>query len=162
MGWAIGHGAYGRDIGYGVPAICDQPGCNEEIDRGLSYSCVGFTSDDGCGLYFCSDHLYYEEDSYGEMHQFCDSCAISVRLCRIDPDNGWRLAPVGHEPKPDILKWVLWKLHDDSWEQWRSEYTDEVKQLRKRVGAADAGEVQALMTELEPEMEQNQTGDGLG
>ncbi len=43
MGWSLGHdnrwGKFGRDIGYGVPAICDHPGCNAEIDRGLSYVC---------------------------------------------------------------------------------------------------------------------------
>ena len=35
MGWSLGYdGRWKRDIGYGVPAVCDFPGCNEEIDRG--------------------------------------------------------------------------------------------------------------------------------
>jgi hypothetical protein len=42
MSWAIGYdGRWKRDIGYGVPAYCDHPGCNEEIDRGLAHVCGG-------------------------------------------------------------------------------------------------------------------------
>ena len=42
MGWSIGYDSnWDRDIGYGVPAYCDHPDCNEEIDRGLSYVCGG-------------------------------------------------------------------------------------------------------------------------
>ena len=42
MGWAVGFdNNWNRDIGYGVPAICDFPGCGEEIDRGLGYVCGG-------------------------------------------------------------------------------------------------------------------------
>ena len=40
MGWAIGYdGRWERDIGYGVPAVCDHPDCNVRIDRGLDYVC---------------------------------------------------------------------------------------------------------------------------
>lgn len=40
MGWSIGYdNNWKRDIGYGVPATCDHPDCNEEIDRGLAYVC---------------------------------------------------------------------------------------------------------------------------
>ena len=36
MSWSIGYDDnWDRDIGYGVPAYCDHPGCNEEIDRGF-------------------------------------------------------------------------------------------------------------------------------
>lgn len=58
MGWAYGESATGRDIGYGVVAACDYPGCEVEIDRGLSYVC-GESHDPwrwGCGGYFCEDH----------------------------------------------------------------------------------------------------------
>lgn len=35
MGWAVGYDSnWRRDIGYGVPALCDQPDCVEEIDSG--------------------------------------------------------------------------------------------------------------------------------
>jgi len=40
MGWAVGYdNRWSRDIGYGVPAWCDEPGCSEAIDRGLAYVC---------------------------------------------------------------------------------------------------------------------------
>ena len=39
MSWAVGYDSkWQRDIGYGVPSICDHPKCNKEIHRGLSYS----------------------------------------------------------------------------------------------------------------------------
>ena len=42
MGWSLGYDRnWKRDVGYGVPAICDDPECTEEIDRGLSYVCGG-------------------------------------------------------------------------------------------------------------------------
>jgi hypothetical protein len=61
MGWSRGFDStWNRDIGYGVPAYCDAPGCMKEIDRGLSYVCANqepYGGDKGCGLYFCGDHL---------------------------------------------------------------------------------------------------------
>lgn len=61
MGWSLGYDEnWKRDIGYGVPAYCDHPKCGKEIDRGLSYVCGGepYGGDKGCGLYFCSEHLF--------------------------------------------------------------------------------------------------------
>jgi hypothetical protein len=60
MSWAFGTNEYGREIGYGVQATCDFPGCDEKIDRGLGYACGGM-HDSGptrCGGYFCGRHLY--------------------------------------------------------------------------------------------------------
>lgn len=60
MGWSLGYDdRWKRDIGYGVPAYCDQPGCTEEIHRGLAYVCGShpFGGDRGCGLYFCGSHM---------------------------------------------------------------------------------------------------------
>lgn len=53
MSWAIGYDEnWKRDVGYGVPAICDHPGCNEKIDRGLAFVCGGepMGGEKGCGL----------------------------------------------------------------------------------------------------------------
>ena len=53
MGWSIGFDTrWNRDIGYGVPAYCDHPGCNKEIDRGLSHVCGGEPCD------YCTDRLH--------------------------------------------------------------------------------------------------------
>lgn len=59
MGWAFcGRDSEGREIGYGVRAVCDEPGCGAEIDRGLGHLC-GRMHEDGesCNRYFCGSHL---------------------------------------------------------------------------------------------------------
>ena len=76
MSWAIGE-FKGRDIGYGVPSICDHPDCNKEIDRGLSYVCGGdvYGGEYGCGLFFCEEHKEYEDFKGGQYCQVCERCA---------------------------------------------------------------------------------------
>lgn len=69
MGWGHGIAYDGREIGYTVDATCDQPGCDEQIDRGLGYLCGGSdpgaldvvidgADGPGCGRYFCGRHNY--------------------------------------------------------------------------------------------------------
>ena len=109
MGWSIGYDSnHERDIGYGVPAYCDHPGCNAKIDRGLGYVCGGepYGGDDGCGLFFCGTH--------GGLGQ-CERCAAGK-----EP----------FDPAPDHPEWIAWKLHHESWEQWREENPEEVEALR--------------------------------
>jgi hypothetical protein len=127
MGWSLGHdsrwGKYGRDIGYGVPALCDHPGCDAEIDRGLAYVCGSepYGGDHGCGLHFCGAHLTHEERGE-DFPQLCERCATE--------------AP-SFEPKPDVAEWINWKLTDDSWAKWRAENPEEVAAMK----SADAGRV---------------------
>ncbi len=119
MGYSVYEDQDARDYGvvrwagYGVPAICDDPNCNVEIDRGLGYKCeTRYVEDDegeeteekGCGLYFCGDHLHVG--------------------CRTEHDT--------YTPKPDTAEWEHWILTDDSWEQWRAEHLDEVAEMTKR------------------------------
>lgn len=60
MGWA--HGVVkGVDVGYGVPDICHERGCEELIDRGQAHMCGGldshwFGGDEGCGGFYCGSH----------------------------------------------------------------------------------------------------------
>ncbi len=67
MGWAYGihkSDRFGeREIGYGVEAECDEPGCTTMIDRGLAYRCGGqdMSNPYGCGDFYCSDHLFVTE-----------------------------------------------------------------------------------------------------
>lgn len=108
MSWAVGE-YNGRDIGYGVPAVCDHPDCNEPIDRGLGYVCGGdvYGGDDGCGLFFCGKHLY---------PTLCEKCVY------------------GEEPfnqKPDTQEWKNHKLTCDSWREWREKNPQAVIDLRK-------------------------------
>jgi len=120
MGWNIGYdNRWKRDIGYGVPAYCDHPYCDEEIDRGIAYVCGGdlYGGVGGCGLFFCSKHIVDGE--------CCERCAKEK-----DP----------FRPKPDHPKWMNWKLSDESWEVWRQENPEAVKAMRAAIAMSAAKE----------------------
>lgn len=119
MGYAVYMDADARDAGvtrwagYGVPGICDYPTCSREINRGLGFKCERrYVEGDGgeelevegCGLYFCLDHL--------------------PAGCPDGHDT--------FTPKPDTAEWVQWMLTDESWETWRQENPETVAQLRQR------------------------------
>jgi hypothetical protein len=115
MSWAIGFDSnWNRDIGYGVPAYCDHPGCKAEIDRGLAYVCRDSESygGKGCGLYFCPDHLGY----YG-----CERCTKRRKPFAATPDHP---------------EWLQHKLTDASWQQWRDENQAEVESMTQQISAA--------------------------
>lgn len=121
MGWSIGHDHnWNRDIGYGVPATCDHPGCGTRIDRGLSYVCGGepYGGEKGCGLFFCSEHLMFrtKHNSF-QGPQRCERC---VEEDESDP----------FEPTPDVPEWLQWKLTDESWQRWRDENPEEVSAIK--------------------------------
>jgi hypothetical protein len=110
MGWSIGYDSnWHRDVGYGVPAYCDHPKCNAEIDRGLAYVCGNepYGGDRGCGLFFCGAHLRWDG--------LCPRCQQSK--------------PPYKHPKPDHPTWIRHKLTDASWARWRAENPREVKRL---------------------------------
>lgn len=112
MGWSVGYDEHWkRDIGYGVPAYCDHPGCMKEIDRGLSYVCGDepYGGERGCGLYFCWQHLT------------CDSLC---ERCRDEKEP--------FEATPDHPLWSNHKLTDESWRQWRDENPEEVAALKEK------------------------------
>jgi hypothetical protein len=115
MGWSIGYDDnWKRDIGYGVPAICDHPGCKAEIDRGLGYVCGGepYGGEYGCGLFVCSEH----QRANDRCLQLCQHCADRRRR---------KL-----QPSADSAEWMEWKLADESWQQWRDENPVEVEKMR--------------------------------
>lgn len=120
MGWSIGYdNSWGRDVGYGVPSICDHPDCNKEIDRGLSYVCGSepYGGEYGCGLFFCEEHLYYRKPHGSDrLVQLCPRC-MRYR----NPYNG----------KPDIKEWIEHKLTHESWGTWRKDNKEEVKTMQK-------------------------------
>lgn len=110
MSWAIGYDErWKRDIGYGVPAWCDHPDCNEEIDRGLSYVCGSepYGGERGCGLYFCEEHR--RPSTKGSL---CERCYPRIKkpFCA----------------KPDRPEWIEHKRTDPSWAQWREEQAKHV------------------------------------
>ncbi len=144
MGWSIGYDKnWKRDVGYGVPAWCDHPDCNEKIDRGLAYVCGSdpLGGEEGCGLYFCSEHLGYglppgidEQQQIALMMkaasdgvrllQLCERC-----LCEEDP----------FPPKPEHPEWILHVLKDHSWHQWRTENPKQLQRLKKQLAEQVGG-----------------------
>ncbi|MFH8751100.1 hypothetical protein ACH4GK_31835 [Streptomyces rimosus] len=60
--------------GYSVEAVCEEPGCEEQIDRGLAYLCGETPGGDegGCGGYFCGEHLYMAHE--GQHGERCIRC----------------------------------------------------------------------------------------
>ena len=120
MSWAIGFdNTWGRDIGYGVPANCDHPGCKAKINRGLSHVCGGepYGGDEGCGLYFCSDHLYLPLVPDLPLYpQLCERCSN-------DDEEPFKATP-------DHPQWIEWKLTDESWQKWRDENPEWVSEQR--------------------------------
>lgn len=118
MGWSIGYDSnWKRDIGYGVPATCDHPGCGEEIDRGLGCVCGGepYGGDRGCGLYFCGKHA-------SAWKGLCARCFPR------------RKKPF--EPTPDLPIWIRHKLKHPSWKQWRDENPAQVAALKAQLVSA--------------------------
>lgn len=118
MGWSVGYdNKHERDIGYGVPAICDSPGCGEEINRGLSYVCGGaaYGGDSGCGLFFCGSHRYFKTDDKLEL---CAAC---------------RDGQPAFKASADTAEWINWKLTDESWQKWRNENPEKVGRLETAV-----------------------------
>ena len=102
MSWAVGYDEkWKRDIGYGVPAMCDYPGCEQRINRGLGYVCGGepYGGEYGCGLYFCEWHK-------AGFPPLCERCCNTA---------------LPFEPTPDVPEWVEHKATDASWAEWRAE-----------------------------------------
>lgn len=127
MSYSIGYDKrLERWVGYGVPAICDHPGCNKEIHRGLSYVCGNdlYGGSDGCGLHFCESHLetYYEinketqdEEALFEGNQVCKACGTFKD---------------SFTPKPDTEEWANHMLTDSTWQEWRDENPEKVDQMK--------------------------------
>lgn len=123
MGWSVGYDDnWQRWIGYGVPAVCDQPGCGESIDRGLGRVCGGdvYGGDVGCGLFFCGHHLAHSTDD--------DECGVRCERC-------WLPGAELFEPTPDTVDWVEHMLTDESWLDWRAANPGEVAVMRQKVSA---------------------------
>lgn len=122
MSWEIGwEGSRGRWVGYGVPAHCEHPDCDAEIDRGLSYVCGGepFGGDHGCGMFFCTRHLEMRFRGRGSTdagyRQLCQRCA--------------RGRPPFPE-KPEHPKWARHLLKDPTWAEWRGLHPELVEKLK--------------------------------
>lgn len=121
MGYAVYmNDKQGRWCGYGVPAYCDHPKCNEEIDRGMGHVCGEPLQDQfGCGMYFCSKHLPHSRKPRGEdrYYENCTRCG--------DYKQPYKLTKGEH---PD---WMNHLLTDESWAEWRKENPADVEKFQK-------------------------------
>ena len=130
MGWSISTGVDGRDIGYGVVAFCDHPGCGTEIDRGLGYACGGQHGETeiSCGLYFCGKHG-------GGMQ--CERCSDFQFDMEEWKENGdvYKLCPrfKSFAPTFDHPLWIKHKLLDKSWKKWRDENPEKVREMTEKI-----------------------------
>jgi hypothetical protein len=91
MSWSdCGKDSQGRPIGYAHAATCDHPGCNKEIDRGLSYACGGMhgNTEIGCEKYFCEDHLEFTVEHDGSFDRVCQGC-----MAQLTTSGDWALHP---------------------------------------------------------------------
>jgi len=63
VGWSLcGKNDHGQEIGYSVEAVCDEPGCEVAINRGLAYLCGRMHEDsETCHKYYCQEHLYHAD-----------------------------------------------------------------------------------------------------
>ena len=90
MSWAnCGTDSKGRPIGYAHRATCDHPGCDTEIDRGLSYACGGMhgESEVSCEGYFCEEHRKrYVKVPDHDWVVVCDECAEEARQAGLEVD----------------------------------------------------------------------------
>ena len=118
MGYAVYKVGY-RWGGYGVPAVCEYPTCNEEIDRGISFACGGEPfSEYGCDRYFCEKHLEYVYfKSQGERCRHRNDCDCEMTPICARCRKG--KAPFPY--KPETREWMKHLLNDASWEKWRKE-----------------------------------------
>lgn len=72
MSWARGIRDDGKEAGYDIDDVCGHPECQEEIDRGISFTCGGVEylhSGYGCGEWFCPNHL-----EFGTHGFLCYTC----------------------------------------------------------------------------------------
>lgn len=118
MGYAV-YKVGKRWGGYGVPAICEYPDCNEEIDRGISYACGGEPfSEHGCDRYFCGKHRNYHCFNSGNGRECVEVCARCNKY---------------KQPFPYKLEhptWIKHLLTDDSWKEWREKNPKEVENMK--------------------------------
>lgn len=113
-----------------MTATCEHPGCNEKIDRGMSFACGGEPfSEYGCDRYFCPAHLFYTQfNKEGEVCSREDDCqCVTVAVCKKCHEGKGDL----FDYKPEHPEWVYHLLNHHSWERWRKENPDAVAELQK-------------------------------
>lgn len=67
------------EAGYAVETLCEQDGCEEQIDRGLAHLCGKEPGGDehGCGGYYCGKHHYMSGNE--RVGDLCRKCVAAYR-----------------------------------------------------------------------------------
>jgi len=83
MGWSdCGTDSQGRPIGYSHEGTCGHPGCEEKIERSLSYVCGDMHGEDeiSCERYFCDGHKRnWAQRGKDDTVSVCDECAEALK-----------------------------------------------------------------------------------
>ncbi|MFJ4925307.1 hypothetical protein [Streptomyces sp. NPDC088736] len=76
------------EAGYSVEAVCEEPGCKEQIDRGLAHLCGAQPGGDeyGCGGYYCGKHLYLGVEA-PLVEGLCARCDRAIALAGLADEN---------------------------------------------------------------------------
>lgn len=128
--------------GYGVPAVCDHPGCKETIIRGVGYMCCENPNNPvSCGGFFCDDHrevTIIHKSEFDDIED--DEDAINELLVDYDlqevpefdeDDCFYRCdhSPIEYKEHP---KWVAHVESDPTWAQFRLEDPEAFKTMQSR------------------------------
>lgn len=72
------------EAGYAVETVCEEDGCEEQIDRGLAHLCGATPGGDeyGCGGYYCGQHLY---GGIGPAEGLCGRCSRASEHGHAEP-----------------------------------------------------------------------------
>jgi hypothetical protein len=75
------------DAGYDVETVCEEDGCDEQIDRGLAHLCGERPGGDehGCGGYYCGQHLYLAPGP--GMGDLCSRCRATAESEQVEEVN---------------------------------------------------------------------------
>lgn len=124
----------GRWCGYGVPAYCDFPGCDQEIDRGVSYKCERewgyryFDSDTGEELF--EDEIYDPtRDVIEQEYQYYTDCGGF--FCGTHESHSDHDMFMEHPPEHPV--WLRHILTNATWREWRRENPSLVKRYRQEL-----------------------------
>lgn len=136
MGYSIGYcKTHKRDIGYGVPAPCDHPECNEIIDRGMGYACCeGFNHSANCKGYFCEEHRwnYVLQDELEHMSpEELEALGLSADAQALDEDSGIIRCRHTIQPHKEAVVWLEYILNDESWEKFRTKFPERMERFKK-------------------------------
>lgn len=140
MGYSVYFSAKNnRWQGYGVPAYCDHPNCQNVIDRGVGYICCDNPNHTAsCGGFFCELHRYqlvYEDQLHEMSEEEINRLGIDSREEQATEGDG--IICCTHAPieTKEHHEWLNHVLTDESWAEWRKEEPEVVREYKEMLDA---------------------------